>query len=366
MQRVFQLGYNLNLAGTETVFMNWYRYADRSKVQFDFGVLHEFNTPHAEEIRRLGGRILIVPRGNGVINRLKFLVRLYNTLRQNGPYAAFQSHDHWLGGLSCMAAWAAGVPRRVTISHFDDGAKKVPLLAYPKRTLARLFIRLFSTSRLAVSQEAGLTLYGKHLSFATIHNGIDLGKFAYNPALRAEMRRKLGVEDKVVIGHIGRFTEQKNHPFLVRIFDAIYKQNPQAVLILIGVGPDEENIRAQVRHLGLQDAVRFEGLATNVPAYYQAFDAFLFPSLFEGVGIVALEAQTSGLPCFISDVTPREAFVCNATALSLNESPKVWADAVLGTLAHYRRKDETDAMRRAGFDARDTAKQIEKEYLCAS
>ena len=363
MNRVFQLGYSLNLAGTETVFMNWYRNIDRSQLQFDFGVLEKFNTPISKEIESLGGKIFVIPRGEGIINRLKFLFRLYKTLKQNGPYIAFQSHDHWLGGLTCMAACFAGIPKRITISHFNDGAKKIKLLDYPKRAIARLFIRLFSTKRLAVSKEAGETLYGKYLPFTIIKNGIDLTKFSYNIEKRNEMRRKLKIENKLVIGNIGRFTEQKNHTFLIDIFAEIYKQNKNSVLILLGVGPLENKIRRKVKKLNLESVIYFEGVRNNVEDYYQMFDAFVFPSLFEGVGIVALEAQATGSPCFMSDAIPQEAFVCNAKVIPLDISPTQWALEIVNLLQNYIRKDEAETLRKAGFDMKRIGKQIERVYL---
>ena len=363
MNRVFQLGYSLNLAGTETVFMNWYRNIDRSQLQFDFGVLEKFNTPISKEIESLGGKIFVIPRGEGIINRLKFLFRLYKTLKQNGPYIAFQSHDHWLGGLTCMAACFAGISKRITISHFNDGAKKIKLLDYPKRALARLFIRLFSTKKLAVSKDAGETLYGKHLPFTIIKNGIDCKKFTYNLDIRNKIRSKLGLENKFVLGHVGRFSKEKNHTFLIDIFDEIYRRNKNAVLLLLGEGPLKKEIQQKVKKLNLESVVFFEGSKNNIEYYYQAFDVFIFPSLFEGFGIAALEAQCSGLPVFAANTVSKDVRVCNLMFLPLSKGSDFWAEQILINADNFYRKDTSQIILESGFDIKDTASYLQEEYL---
>lgn len=363
MKKVFQLAYALNLAGTETVFMNWYRNIDRTRLQFDFGVMQQYNTPLVDEIVKLGGRIFIIPAGHGLVKRLKLLYGLYRTLKQYGPYDVFQTHDHFFAGLTCMSAWLAGVPKRVTISHFADGAKPIGLLHKMHRAFSRLFIFCFATTRLAVSQKAGKTLYGNHISFKIINNGIDSQKFAYNAAKRQEMRQKLGLTDRFVVGHIGRFAPEKNHTFLLDVFAKIYQQNPKAYLILLGEGPLKEQIRTQVKKAGLENAVLFANHQQAVQDWYQCFDVFVLPSLFEGLGIVALEAQCSGLPCFLSDIIPHEAAVCNTVFLPIDKGPAIWAERIVQPLPGFIRKDESERIRQAGFDMVQVGRFIQNIYL---
>lgn len=363
MKRVFQVANCLNLAGTEMVIMNWYRHIDRTKLQFDFSVNQSYSTPLVTEIKNMGGHIFIISPATGINNRFKRIICLYKLLKNQGPYDVFHTHSHFNAGFDCLAAFLAGVPKRFTISHMADGSEKLTYRHLLLRPFYRLLIALFSTNRLAVSQDAGHTLYGKHLSFRMIHNGIDLTKFAYNPSVRVKKRRELNLDNKLIIGHVGRFMEQKNHMFLIDIFCEIYKQNPTAHLILLGTGELEEKIREKVKRLGIAHAVTFMGSQRNVADFYQAFDAFLFPSLYEGLGIVAIEAQASGLPCFMSDVIPKEAFVCNAVALSLNQFPSVWANTVLNTCANFVRKDESGMLRQAGFDASTVGRCIATEYI---
>ena len=363
MKKIFQVANCLNLAGTETVFMNWYRYVDRSKLHFDFSVNQVYKTPLVDEILEKGGKIFIIPANVGIKCRIKRIISLYRLLKKNGPYDVFQTHSHFNCGLDCFAAFLAGIPKRFTISHMSDGYQKFYLKHKIIRPFYRLLIAIFSTNRLAVSKDAGKSLYGKYISFQLIHNGIELNKFSYNPIVRNKKRHELKLENKLVIGHVGRFTEQKNHTFLIDVFCEIHKKNPQAHLVLLGVGELEFYIKQKIKALCLENNVSFMGARTDVENFYQAFDAFLLPSLYEGLGIVAIEAQTSGLPCFMSDVIPNEAFVCNATPLSLKQSPTIWADTILNTLHNFVRKDETVVIQKAGFDIVNVGKYIEMQYL---
>ena len=362
-KRVFQLGYTLNLAGTETVFMNWYRNINRQQVQFDFGVKQTYNTAFVKEICDMGGRVIVVPEAGGLLGKFKFRFTLHKKLKEYGPYIAFQTHGYWWAGLDCLIAQLAGIKKRFTISHFADGVQIIPWYKKLMRPLCRLLIYAFSTQRLAVSQEAGVSLYGRHISFQIVHNGIDLQKFAYSPAVRKKKRTELGLEHKFVVGHIGRFSEQKNHRFLIDIFAEIYKKKANAHLLLLGVGELKEEIKAKVNQLGLTHAVTFMGSRTDVQDFYQAFDVFVFPSLYEGLGIVSVESQCSGLPCVMSDVIPKEAFICNATPVSLDKSPREWAEIIIEQSKDFERKDESEVIRQAGFDVKDVGKFIESEYL---
>ncbi len=363
MKRVFQLAHTLNMAGTETVFMNWYRNIDRSVLQFDFCVNREYTTPLVNEIKLKGGQILIVSHKSGIWGQLKFQYNLYKTLKQHGPYLAFQTHSHWSSGIDCFTAAVAGIKKRYTISHYAQGAQSYSFRIKLLLPLYRLFIYLFSTKRLAVSEEAGNFLYGKYMFFEIIHNGINLQQFAYNPAVRKKKRAELGLENKFVVGNIARFTTPKNHSFLIDIFAEIRKQNPQAHLVLLGTGELEHLIKQKVSQLGLTHAVSFMGVCTNVQDFYQVFDVFLLPSLYEGLPCVAVEAQGSGLPCFLADTIAKETAICNTTFLSLSQSANEWGNVILEMTKNFVRKDESEVIRQAGFDVTEVGKFIQAEYL---
>lgn len=362
MKKIFQLSYSLHLAGTEMVIMNWYRHLDHQKFCFDFGITHKEPIHFKHEIENYGGHIFYLPKEKGIIGKVKFLKGLYLILKKNGPYTAFHTHDHYFSGVTCMVAWLAGIKNRLTISHYADGATCMNAANRTIKILSRLFLFFFATKRLAVSAEAGYSLYGKYLPFDTIHNGIDLELFEYNPSARERVRRERGWQGHFVVGHIGRFEKSKNHLFLIDIFYEIHKKNPAALLALIGYGSLEEKIRQKVQCLGLTSEVIFLGAQPHTMEYYQAFDCFVFPSLFEGLGIVLIEAQAAGLPCFAADVIPSEAFVKNAYPLPLDKPAAYWAETILKKIKDFHREKQNAILEKKGFCSRQVARQIQEYY----
>ena len=187
------------------------------------------------------------------------------------------------------------------------------------------------TDRFACSRKAGEMLFGAS-PFTVLPNGVDTGAFArHDPEARARLREHLGVaEDEILLGHVGRFSAQKNHAGLLRIFAAALQRRPNARLLLLGQGPLEAETRALAQELGVADRVIFAGVRTNVQVFYHAMDAFLLPSLFEGLPVVLVEAQAAGLPCFVSDTIDRgAAFADGVHFLPLGDTD-AWAAALAG------------------------------------
>ena len=362
MKRVLQLSYTLALAGTEMVIMNWFRNIDRNKILFDFAITDSSNLYFQPEIERLGGKVYKLNKPSGIWGGIKFRWELYKLLKTRGPFEAFHTHSHYSSGFDCLAAWLAGVKKRFVISHYDAGVGPMKNTPAYKKFISRLFIKCFATKCFAVSAEAGKTLYGES-PFIVIKTGIDLDRFSYNEDLRGAKRRELGVENKFVLGNISRFAEQKNHTFLIDVFNEVYKRDKSAVLLLAGKGPLEDKIKGKVKDLGLEDAVKFLGSVSDSPALYNAMDCFVFPSLFEGVGIVAIEAQAMGLPCVISSVCPQTAFIVNCTKTELEKSPAFWAGEILKTKQFSNRQSMKKAVAAAGYNIKEVAKIIQKEYL---
>lgn len=359
MKRILHLTNNLALAGTETCIMNWYRNIDRDKIQFDFVCLSNKHLYFKEEIEKLGGNIFIIEKENGLTGQIKFYFNLFKFLKTNKFYT-FHTHLHYSNGFYCMIAFLAGIKERITNSHFNEGYRNTP---FYKKLFSKLLIKLFATKRIAASMEAGKTLYGK-AHYTVIYNGIDINKFAYNENEREQTRKELlNIKENFVVGHIGRFEPQKNHNFLIDICNEILKQKENAILLLAGEGPFEKEIKEKVKMLNIETKVKFLGVREDVNKLYQAMDCFVLPSFFEGLGIVNIEAQCSGLPVFISDGVPNEAMLCNTTKISLNTSAKQWADSILEKVKNFERKDCSLTLKQAGFDIKDTAKQIEKVYL---
>lgn len=364
MKRVIHLSYSLCLAGTEMVIMNWYRNINRDEIQFDFIVTSLERAFFKDEIEKLGGNVFFIHKKKNLSGKIKFLYDLYVFLKQHkNEHEIFHTHDHFLSGLSCMAAYFAGIKKRFTISHFADGIGELKNVSKFKKLISRLFINLFATKLFAVSKDAGTSLYGNKSDFIILNNGIDINKFKYNEQIRNKTRKELNLKNKFVLGHIGRLSKEKKHLFLVDIFNEIHKYNTNSILLLVGNGNMKIDIENKIKNLNLHNHVLFVGTQKNTNVFYQAMDCFVFPSISEGFGIVAIEAQSAGLPCFISDRIPNEVNIINTTKISLNKSSKEWAEIILEKTKNFQRQDCSNIIRKAGFDMQDTVKNIEMEYL---
>ena len=185
-----------------------------------------------------------------------------------------------------------------------------------------------------------------------INNAIDLDKFKYSEKLRKEKRKELGIkDDTLVIGHIGRFVTQKNHTFLIDIFNELHKENKDSLLMLVGQGPLQYEIKEKVKSLGLENSVLFLGQRDDVNRLYQAMDVFCLPSLYEGLPVVGVEAQANGLLCILSDEMTKETKVLNSTVfLSLNKTASEWANSILNDFKNYKNHDTKDEVSKYGFN----------------
>lgn len=355
--RVAQMMTDMNYGGVEMVVMNYYRHIDRTKVQFDFFALEGSAVPQREEIEQLGGRVYIVPKYTHLPEYEKEIVRLF---KQN-QYKIVHSHMNTLSVFSLWGAKKAGIPNRIAHNHSTagKGETKKNIIKYALRP----FAKIYPTKLCACSRYAGEWLYGKNAEFQVFNNAIDLSRYSYDPQKAAAVRKELGLEDKLVVGHIGRFCYQKNHDFLIDIFNEIHKQRQEAVLLLIGEGELEQDIRNKVKDLGLTDSVRFMGKQKDTSKFYQAMDCFVLPSRYEGLPVVGVEAQAAGVPCVMADVVTPETKILESTAfVSPEESAVKWAMAVLESTSHYQKKDTSVEMRKAGFDIVTEAEKLERFY----
>lgn len=310
--------------GVEAVVMNYYRHIDRTKIQFDFICDNDSTNIPYKEIEELGGKVILIPPYQKVFKYHKELKKVL----KDGNYKIVHSHINTLSVFSLFAAKCAGVPVRIAHSHSTTN-KKEWKKNIVKVTL-RPFTKLVATDYMACSEHAGRWMFGNK-AFDTgkvyiLNNAIDLDKFKYNEKLRKKIRKELKISDStVVIGHIGRFVTQKNHTQLIDIFNEYHKNNNNSVLMLIGQGPLMEEIKEKVNNLGLNDCVIFLGQKDNVNEYYNAMDLFLFPSLYEGLGMVVIEAQVNGLPCIVSDEVPKIAKISdNIKFISIKDSGLRW------------------------------------------
>lgn len=321
--RVAQVMGFMNGGGVEQVVMNYYRHIDRSRVQFDLLVCEGSEMVPQEEVESLGGRVLMVPPYSDLPRFMRELERLFREER----WPIVHSHVNALSVFPLRAAKRAGVPVRIAHSHSTSGRGELAKNAL--KAALRTQANRYPTHRMACSRYAGEWLFGRGADFDVLHNAIELSRFAFDAGARARTRAELGIaDDQLVIGHVGRFMPQKNHGFLMEVFAEVAERREDAVLLLVGTGELEGPTRARAEELGVADRVKFLGQRDDAGRLYQAFDAFILPSLYEGLPLVSVEAQRAGLPCFLSDAITREVDVTGAVRFLPIDDPGGWADAL--------------------------------------
>ena len=348
--------------GVEAVVMNYYRHIDRDKIQFDFICDEDSTNIPYEEIKKLGGKVILIPPYQKIFKYHKELKRVL----KEGKYKIVHSHINTLSVFSLFAAKCAGVPVRIAHSHSTTNKKekKKNLL----KQILRPFSKLFATDYMCCSELSGRWLFGNKEydkgNVYLLNNAIDLEKFKFDENIRREKRKELKIDDDtLVIGHIGRFVEQKNHRFLIDIFNEVHKQNNNSLLLLAGQGPLMEEMKEKVKDLGLSDFVQFLGQRNDVAELYQAFDVFCLPSLYEGLPVVGIEAQASGLLCVFSDDMTKETKVLESTIfMSLDNTYKSWANKILELFCKYKRNDTKEKLSNNKYNIDVESKKLEKYY----
>lgn len=358
MIRILHVVPNMQAGGLETLIMNWYRNIDRTKVQFDFLVHYQGEFFYDKEIRELGGKIYhLSVRDDG--NMIKYIKDLDRFFAEHTEYKIVHGHMESTGYFYFRAAKKHGVPVRIAHSH--NSATEPTLKGFVKGLMLKGF-PLHATNFFACSDIAGRFMFGNR-NFIVMKNAIEPYKFRFDAQIRRKLRKELGVEGKFVVGHVGRFCTQKNHRFLMEVFHKLHEDNADAVLLLVGKGELLDEVKEKVRSLGLEDCVKFLGVRDDVNHLYQAMDVFLFPSLFEGLGIVAIEAQTAALMTVCSSEVPGEADISDYfISLPLEHSAEQWAACVNQFSGGYERKDTTELVADAGYDIVRSATLLQEFY----
>lgn len=361
MIRVLHVIGSMNRGGAETFIMNVYRHINRDEVQFDFLLEAQKEGAYDKEILELGGKIFFyIPRKESIFKNKKSLETFF---KKHSEYKIVHQHASSQSNIEPLkAAKKAGVPVRILHSHSTrQGGSKIHKYIHKynqvvhKNTATRCF---------ACSDLAGQWMYGKQ-NFEIINNGIDTNKFSYNPKKRKQIRKKLNIQsDQFVVGHIGNFVEVKNHEFVIEIFKEMLKIEPSSLLLLVGDGRLKVHIQDMVNKYNLSNNVKFTGLVENPEDYLQAMDAFVFPSFYEGFPVTLVEAQVSGLPCFISDHITRSVKICdNVFFEDISDNPIVWANNILAYKEKkYKRSNSIRNIIQKGFDIRHVARKLEDEY----
>jgi len=356
--RILHVFAELNRGGAETFIMNVYRTIDRTKMQFDFVVHHPDEGAYEQEILTLGGRIYRVPHYK-IYNSSKYRSAWKRLLHEHPEWQIIHAHFYVPGYIFFDVARARGLK---TIAHSTVNGNVRSIKSTVRRCLLSTSMKR-ADFLFGCSSEACRFQFKERSKYAfVVKNAIIVDEFAFDSAKRSDMREKLGISDKFVVGHIGRFHPQKRHSYLVDIFSIINNMTTDAVLLLVGEGNLRTEIEQKCKDLCLSERVFFTGMRSDIPDLLQAMDVFVLPSLYEGLGIVLIEAQVSGLPCVASDSVAKEAKVTDLLQfVSLNQPPEKWAEVILDK-KNIPRKSHTEEIKRAGYDAVDVTEWLRKFY----
>lgn len=355
--RVLQVVTYMGRGGLETMLMNYYRNIDRDKVQFDFLTHRDERWDYDDEIESLGGKIYHLPKLNPFSK--SYLNDLDKFFKEHKEYQIVHCHQDCLSGVVLKVAKKNGV--KFTIAH-SHNANQDKNLKYLIKVFEKSKIPKYADKLFACGDEAGRWMFNTD-NFEVLNNAIDTDLYTYNKEKADKVKKEFSIENKFVVGHVGRFNPQKNHEFLIDVFNEIQKVKEDSVLMLVGDGDLRPEIEQKVQDLGLSDKVIFTGVRSDVNDLMQGMDVFLFPSLYEGLGIVLIEAQAAGLKCVISDTIPKDGVLTkDVTSISLNQSPAVWANEIL-KYQEYKRANNKEIIKKANYDIKNNAKTLEQFYI---
>lgn len=360
MKRLLCILSGMNVGGAETFIMKIYRNLDRTKYQIDFCVNVKDKCFYEDEIIAMGGKIYRIPSKSE--NLKEFRQQLSAVVQSNSYYYVLRITSSAMGFMDLKIAKKAGA--RVCCARSSNSSDGGSLKSKVLHRLGNLLYGCHVDVKIAPSDLAAKYTFGKKAyecgQVAILHNGIDLDFFRYCTEQRDAIRRELGVGiDSKLIGHIGRFDEQKNHMFLLEIFFKIQKAVPDTKLLLVGKGKLEDLIRQRAHELGIVDKIIFAGIRSDIPYLLSAMDVFVFPSLYEGMPNTVIEAQATGLPCVIADTITSEANITGLVHyLPLGET-EVWAEKVLSVI-HSSREETYDDFLKNQYDIKSVIEQFTK------
>lgn len=354
-------------SGVMSVIMNYYRHMDRSRIQFDFLCFipcKNQKESYEGEIEELGGRVFFVAKPGCSWGSIKELGMFF--VANAKKYQWFHNHEVYLSFLLKPLSKRFGIPNFIVHSHATKFSDRKP--AALRNGILCIPIRFMKCRKFACSAEAGAFLFGKRAvsggEVYILHNAIEVEKYRYSPEKRRALRERLDLEDCFVIGHVGRFAPQKNHDFLISVFQELVRQAPEARLLLIGDGPLRERIERRCREEGLDGQVLILGQRNDVSELFHAMDVFALPSVFEGIGIALVEAQANGLSGIASDCVPIEAEVTGEVCF-LPLKVDLWVEALLNSrkkVGEMRGTEIVGAFRKAHYEIMTEARKLRDFY----
>lgn len=352
----------MDRGGAETMIMNFYRKMDLKEYQFDFLVHESRQCDYDDEIRALGGNIYSVSRYK-IINYFSYKSEIKKFFLEHHDYEIVHGHICSSINIYLSEAKRYGI-KTIAHSHAANFGFSLDTLF---TNVVSLKTRRIADYFFGCSLRAGTDRYGKKIvsstNFSVLNNGIDIDLYKYNEETRNQLRKKYNVENSLVIGHVGRLTFAKNHEFLSKVFNEVLKKKPDSELFLFGRGELEEDIRKQIKNLGIERHVHFMGVVDNVYDYMQMLDVFLFPSRYEGLGIALVEAQASGLPCIINEDLPEEVKINDSVfELSLNDSLEKWENLCIQVAGTTNRLEMNDIVQQSNFNINQEVKHLCQVY----
>lgn len=309
--------------GVESTVLNYLGAIDTNQVEFHLLCDSDSKDIPYGTIEKLGGKIWLIPP----YQQLQEYGRKLTQLLKQEQFDIVHSHINTLSVFPLRCAYKADIPIRIAHSHNTTSPKE--LKRNVLKSILRVFSKKYATHYFACSTEAAVFQFGKKnlSSVIIINNAMDKDKFSFNLQYRNDIRKQLDISDNcIVFGHAGRFVPQKNQDFIVQLFHSFYQHNTESKLVLIGDGIDKSKIIEKCVNLGIQNSVIFVGNVSNIEAYYSAMDVFLFPSLYEGFGMVLVEAQLSGLPCLASTNVPLSTKISEDVSYISLEEPNIWRE----------------------------------------
>ena len=364
MIRILHSVSNMDRAGIETMLMNYYRHMDRDKFQFDLLSNKEKPGAYDKEILQMGGKIFHTP-GLNPIKYFKYLKYMKEVFKKNGEYRIVEAHNGALGVYALHAAKVNNVPVRIFHAHGASITKdwKLPIKLVCKAMLPANMNYHFSCGIAAARCYFGDKVV-RQKDYELIPNAIDVKEFVFNEDIRKNLRSQYNLDGKNVLGHVGRFMKQKNHTFLIDVFERVAQKDKDAVLVLLGDGELMDEIRKKVNDKKLDDRVVFVGNVANANEWYNAFDVFVLPSIWEGLPVVGVEAQANDLPCIFSDCITREIELLEKTKfISLDTDVTVWADEIIDKFKYTNRKNNMSLITDKNYNIEIESKKLQERYL---
>lgn len=354
MKRVLEiLVGGIGNTGISMLVYNYCFYMNKENIEIDFLSANSVDIEFKNKFKKIGKVIELPDRKKNLL----LYIRKLKKILKNNDYDIVHIHGNsGTMGIESLISKISGIKKIIVHSHNTECGHPVlnKILNPVMKKTANVY--------LSCSEAAGEWLFGKN-NYTVLNNAINLEKFRYNEKIRNKYRQDFNIKENIVIGHVGRINKQKNQEFLLDVFYEIHRRSKRTKLMLVGDGPLEQEIKEKIIKMDLENDVLMLGMREDANNVFQAMDIFVFPSLFEGLGISLIEAQTSGLRCFASDKIPAEANATDTVLFySLNLSKEIWAENILNNI-NYVRKDNFELLKNTGFNIKNESEKLKKIYI---